>query len=52
METQSDNWARRVLGRTGIAVSRLGLAASYGVPAAAIESASERGPVRQTLLGE
>ena len=43
METQSDNWARRALGRTGVAVSRLGLAASYGVPAAAIESAFERG---------
>lgn len=35
--------ARRVLGRTGLKVSRLGIAASYGVPAAAVESAFERG---------
>jgi predicted aldo/keto reductase-like oxidoreductase len=34
---------RRVLGRTGREVSRLGVAASYGVPGAAVESAFERG---------
>jgi aryl-alcohol dehydrogenase-like predicted oxidoreductase len=32
-----------VLGRTGLEVGRLGVAASYGVPAAAIERAFERG---------
>jgi predicted aldo/keto reductase-like oxidoreductase len=32
-----------VLGRTGLTVCRLGLAASYGVPAAAVERAFERG---------
>jgi len=31
------------LGRTGLRVGRLGLAASYGVPAAAVERAFERG---------
>lgn len=34
---------RRILGRTGLQVGRLGMAASYGVPAAAVESAFERG---------
>ena len=34
---------RAVLGRTGLPVCRLGLAASYGVPAAAVERAIERG---------
>jgi hypothetical protein len=29
----------RVLGRTGLSVSRLGMAAGYGVPAAAVEKA-------------
>lgn len=43
METQSSGFERRVLGRTGREVSRLGIAASYGVPGAAIESAFERG---------
>ncbi len=33
----------RVLGRTGLLVGRLGVAASYGVPAAAVERAFERG---------
>ena len=37
------SFERRVLGSTGREVFRLGLAASYGVPAAAIESAFERG---------
>ncbi|SPE33567.1 putative oxidoreductase, aryl-alcohol dehydrogenases like protein [Candidatus Sulfopaludibacter sp. SbA6] len=33
----------RTLGRTGLRVARLGVAASYGVPAAAIERAFEQG---------
>ena len=33
----------RTLGRTGLAVGRLGMAASYGVPTAAVERAFERG---------
>lgn len=33
----------RVLGRTGLAAGRLGMAASYGVPTAAVERAFERG---------
>jgi aryl-alcohol dehydrogenase-like predicted oxidoreductase len=33
----------RVLGRTGLRVGRLGVSASYGVPAAAVERAFERG---------
>ena len=33
----------RVLGRTGLLAGRLGVAASYGVPAAAVERAFERG---------
>lgn len=43
VETQFGGFERRVLGRTGRQVSRLGIAASYGVPAAAVESAFERG---------
>jgi len=34
---------RRVLGRTGLPVGRLGMSASYGVPAAAVECAFEQG---------
>ncbi|HEV2690526.1 MAG TPA: aldo/keto reductase [Bryobacteraceae bacterium] len=34
---------RRILGRTGLEVGRLGMAASYGVPTAAVEQAFERG---------
>ncbi|MBZ5608177.1 MAG: hypothetical protein LAP38_07965 [Acidobacteriia bacterium] len=34
---------RRVLGRTGLEAGRLGMAASYGVPARAVERAFERG---------
>ena len=34
---------RRVLGRTGLRVGRLGMSASYGVPAAAVERAFEQG---------
>ena len=33
----------RILGRTGLKVGRLGMAASYGVPARAVELAFERG---------
>ncbi len=36
-------WERTTLGRTGLDVCRLGLAASYGCPAAAVEQAFERG---------
>src|SRR6266404_6030079 len=34
---------RATLGRTGLRVGRLGVAASYGVPAAAVERAFEHG---------
>ena len=34
---------RRVLGRTGLEAGRIGMAASYGVPARAVERAFERG---------
>src|SRR6266849_4850082 len=34
---------RATLGRTGLRVGRLGVAASYGVPAAAVERAFEQG---------
>src|SRR5438876_7673829 len=34
---------RATLGRTGLRVGRLGMAASYGVPAAAVERAFEQG---------
>jgi len=43
VESQSRGFEQRVLGRTGREVSRLGLAASYGVPGAAVERAFERG---------
>ena len=36
-------YVQRTLGRTGLVVGRLGLAASYGAPAAAFEKAFERG---------
>jgi aryl-alcohol dehydrogenase-like predicted oxidoreductase len=36
-------WQRTTLGRTGLEVGRLGIASSYGVPAAAVEAAFERG---------
>jgi predicted aldo/keto reductase-like oxidoreductase len=38
-----DNWKHTVLGRTGRAVGRLGMAAGYGVPAAAVERGFEQG---------
>ena len=34
---------RRILGRTGLEVGRLGMAASFGVPARAVEQAFDRG---------
>ena len=37
------SWQKTVLGRTGREVGRLGMAASYGVPARAVEEAFERG---------
>jgi aryl-alcohol dehydrogenase-like predicted oxidoreductase len=39
----ADNMERRKLGRSGLEVGRLGMAAGYGVPAAAVERAFERG---------
>jgi len=42
-ETNSGSFARGPLGRTGIEVGRLGIAASYGVPGEAVERAFERG---------
>lgn len=36
-------WQRTTLGRTGLAIGRLGLSAGYGVPTAAVEEAFERG---------
>jgi len=38
-----DNFRERVLGRTGLRVGRLGLAASYGAPAEAFEAAFAKG---------
>lgn len=38
-----DNFRERVLGRTGLRVGRLGLAASYGAPAEAFETAFAKG---------
>jgi aryl-alcohol dehydrogenase-like predicted oxidoreductase len=52
-------WERATLGRTGIAVGRLGISASYGVPGRAVERAFERGvnyiywgTFRRTTFGE
>jgi aryl-alcohol dehydrogenase-like predicted oxidoreductase len=52
-------FAERVLGRTGLHVGRLGVAASYGVPAEAVERAFEQGvnyfywgSVRKEAFGE
>jgi len=42
-ETWQGSFTRRILGRTGLEVGRLGVAASYGVPGAAVEWAFERG---------
>lgn len=38
-----DNFKERILGRTGIKVGRLGVAASYGAPAQSFERAFEQG---------
>lgn len=38
-----ENWKTAILGRTGRQVGRLGMAGGYGVPAAAVERAFERG---------
>jgi aryl-alcohol dehydrogenase-like predicted oxidoreductase len=43
MEAQAGSIERRVLGRTGLQVGRLGIASSYGVPGGALERAFERG---------
>jgi len=43
METQSGSFERRLLGRTGLEVGRLGISSSYGVPGDALERAFERG---------
>ena len=43
MEAQSGSFERRVLGRTGLEVGRLGISSSYGVPGDALERAFERG---------
>jgi len=43
MEAQSGSFARRLLGRTGLDVGRLGISSSYGVPGDALERAFERG---------
>jgi aryl-alcohol dehydrogenase-like predicted oxidoreductase len=40
---QSMEFESRILGRTGLRVGRLGVAASYGAPAAAVERAFEMG---------
>jgi aryl-alcohol dehydrogenase-like predicted oxidoreductase len=38
-----DDYRERILGRTGLKVGRLGMAASYGAPAKAFEEAFEKG---------
>jgi len=43
VQAQSGSFERRILGRTGLEVGRLGIAASYGVPGDALERAFERG---------
>jgi predicted aldo/keto reductase-like oxidoreductase len=43
MESTIDFTEPRILGRTGLKVGRLGVAASYGAPANAFEAAFERG---------
>ncbi len=43
MGSQADSFERRILGRTGLKVGRLGISASYGVPGDALERAFERG---------
>src|SRR5208283_3757405 len=43
MEAPSGSFERRVLGRTGLEVGRLGISSGYGVPGDALERAFERG---------
>jgi hypothetical protein len=43
MEPPANTFGTAVLGRTGLRVGRLGVAAGYGVPADAVERAFERG---------
>lgn len=43
IQTAHGSFTKGVLGRTGLSVGRLGLAASYGAPPAAFEEAFERG---------
>ena len=43
MSIPATSFDRRILGRTGLEVGRLGIAASYGVPGGALEQAFERG---------
>lgn len=38
-----DDYRERILGRTGLKVGRLGMAASYGAPAEAFEEAFDKG---------
>jgi hypothetical protein len=40
---EMDNFKKGTLGNTGLTVGRLGVAASYGAPASAIEEAFDRG---------
>ncbi len=56
---QSMGFEPRILGRTGLLVGRLGVASSYGVPAAAVERAVEEGvnylywgSIRRARFGE
>jgi len=43
MEAPSGSFERRVLGRTGLEVGRLGISSGYGVPGDALERAFEQG---------
>jgi aryl-alcohol dehydrogenase-like predicted oxidoreductase len=43
MMVQSGNFERKILGRTGLEVGRLGIASSYGVSGEALEKAFDRG---------
>jgi aryl-alcohol dehydrogenase-like predicted oxidoreductase len=43
MDAQSGNFERRILGRTGLEVGRVGISSSYGVSGDVLERAFERG---------
>ena len=43
MELAPDKFERKILGRTGLQVGRLGIASSYGVPGDAVEQAFDHG---------